>query len=80
MHASTPAGSAAGERGFHTPAFGRPSPALLARADRGYARFLALPAPEAATCDHGRDDLHRSGAKGLSSHGSPAARSSCTAE
>ncbi|MFF0629754.1 hypothetical protein [Streptomyces sp. NPDC004296] len=30
-------------------AFGRPSPALIARADRGYARFLAVQAPDADT-------------------------------
>ncbi|NSL43468.1 hypothetical protein [Streptomyces sp. 8P21H-1] len=27
-------------RGFRPPAYGVPSPALLARADRGFARFL----------------------------------------
>ncbi|MFE6904123.1 hypothetical protein ACFVFJ_46265 [Streptomyces sp. NPDC057717] len=28
-------------RGLQSPAYGVPSPALLARADRGYARFLS---------------------------------------
>ncbi|GHB30947.1 hypothetical protein [Streptomyces chryseus] len=28
-------------RGLQSPAYGAPSPALLARADRGFARFLA---------------------------------------
>ncbi|OEJ22169.1 hypothetical protein AR457_40575 [Streptomyces agglomeratus] len=28
-------------RGLQPPAYGAPSPALLARADRGFARFLA---------------------------------------
>ncbi|MFJ9481483.1 hypothetical protein ACIRRI_41955 [Streptomyces mirabilis] len=28
-------------RGLQSPAYGVPSPALLARADRGFARFLA---------------------------------------
>ncbi|MFE5669237.1 hypothetical protein ACFQ7W_35630 [Streptomyces niveus] len=29
------------DRGLQPPAYGVPSPALLARADRGFARFLA---------------------------------------
>lgn len=41
MSAPTSAGPAAEGRGLQPPAFGRPSLALLARADRGYARFLA---------------------------------------
>ncbi|MGW0932914.1 hypothetical protein [Streptomyces sp. NPDC002644] len=41
MSACTSAGHAPGGRGLRRPAFNRPSPALLARADRGYARFLA---------------------------------------
>ena len=41
------------------PAFGRPSPALLARADRGYARFLAQAAPDDRTADHDQDDAAR---------------------
>ncbi|MFD5748984.1 hypothetical protein [Streptomyces sp. NPDC127033] len=42
--------------GIQPPAFGQPSPALIARADRGYARFLAVPAPDAVTGDHDQDD------------------------
>ncbi|MEU1457188.1 hypothetical protein [Streptomyces avermitilis] len=60
MSAPTPAGPAVEGRGLHPPAFSRPSPALLARADRGYARFLAVQAPDADadadTGDHGQDD------------------------
>ncbi|MFE2038474.1 hypothetical protein ACFXBB_35675 [Streptomyces scopuliridis] len=41
MSAPTPAGPAPEGPGLQPPDFGRPSPALLARADRGYARFLA---------------------------------------
>ncbi|MEU3201424.1 hypothetical protein [Streptomyces sp. NPDC006996] len=48
MSAPTPAGP-----GLQPPAFGRPSPALIARADRGYARFLAVQAPDADTGDCG---------------------------
>ncbi|MET7457873.1 hypothetical protein ABZT03_39705 [Streptomyces sp. NPDC005574] len=59
MSAPTPAGPAAQERGLQPPAFGRPSPALIARADRGYARFLAVQAPEDPTGDHGQDDATR---------------------
>lgn len=55
MSAPTPAGAQPEDRGVQPPAFGRPSPALVARADRGYARFLAAQAP-AATGDHGQDD------------------------
>ncbi|KUH35387.1 MULTISPECIES: hypothetical protein [Streptomyces] len=40
MSAPTPPGPAPEGRGLQPPAFGRPSPALLARADRRYARFL----------------------------------------
>ncbi|KIZ15737.1 hypothetical protein [Streptomyces natalensis] len=58
MSAPTPAGTEPKFGGLHPPAFGRPSPALLARADRGYARFLAhtTPAPDCSTGDHGQDD------------------------
>ena len=56
MHAPTPAGPAPQGPGLQPPAFGRPSPALIARADRGYARFLAVQAPGAATGDHAQDD------------------------
>ncbi|MFJ4689374.1 hypothetical protein [Streptomyces sp. NPDC088789] len=56
MSAPTPAGHQPEDRGLQPPSFGRPSPALIARADRGYARFLAVQAPDAATGDHGQDD------------------------
>lgn len=59
MGAPTPAGSAPEGRGFQLPAFGRPSPALLARADRGYARYLAQAAPDDRTGDHGQGDAAR---------------------
>ncbi|MEV5887690.1 hypothetical protein AB0L74_34530 [Streptomyces sp. NPDC052020] len=41
--------------------FGRPSPALLARADRSYARFLAQVDPDDRPSDHDQDDavMHR---------------------
>lgn len=39
--------------------FGRPSPALLERADRGYARFLAHTAPDDHTVDHAPDGAAR---------------------
>lgn len=51
MSAPTPASPAP-----QGPAFGRPSPALIARADRGYARFLAVHTPDASTGDHSQDD------------------------
>ncbi|WP_406500232.1 hypothetical protein OG936_37810 [Streptomyces sp. NBC_00846] len=56
MSAPTPAGPEPEGRGLQPPAFGRPSPALIARADRGYARFLAVQAPDASTGDHDQDD------------------------
>lgn len=56
MSAPTPAGPAAEGCGLQPPAFGRPSPALLARADRVYARFLAVQAPDASPGDHDQDD------------------------
>ncbi|MFI0264780.1 hypothetical protein ACH4OW_37970 [Streptomyces sp. NPDC017056] len=37
-------------------AFGRPSPALFARADRGCARILAVQVPDAGTGDRDQDD------------------------
>ncbi|MGW3520574.1 hypothetical protein [Streptomyces hydrogenans] len=55
MSAPTPAGPQPEDRGPEPPAFGQPSPALLARADRGYARFLAVQAPPADTRDHNQD-------------------------
>ena len=60
MSAPTPAGPATEGLGPHPTAFGRPSPALLARAGRGYARFLARTAQAALddrTC--GPDDAAR---------------------
>ncbi|MER7743377.1 hypothetical protein ABTX34_34620 [Streptomyces sp. NPDC096538] len=56
MSAPTPAGPQPEDRGLQPPAFGRPSPALIARADRGYARFLAVQAPAADTDGHDQDD------------------------
>ncbi|WP_309031867.1 hypothetical protein [Streptomyces alfalfae] len=42
MRASTDTTAPAPEgRGLQSPAYGVPSPGLLARADRGFARFLA---------------------------------------
>ncbi|MFB7171703.1 hypothetical protein ACFCYM_12875 [Streptomyces sp. NPDC056254] len=52
MSAPTPAGPQPEDQ---PPAFGQPSPALIARADRGYARFLAVPPPGADTGDHDQD-------------------------
>ncbi|MEU8489331.1 hypothetical protein [Streptomyces sp. NPDC048641] len=56
MSAPTPAGADPEGLGLQRPDFGRPSPALVERAVRGYARFLAVRAPDAATGDHGQDD------------------------
>ncbi|MFF5303493.1 hypothetical protein ACFY5F_29470 [Streptomyces sp. NPDC013161] len=56
MSAPTPAEPAPQGPGLQPPAFGQPSPALIARADLGYTRFLAVPAPDAATGDHDQDD------------------------
>jgi hypothetical protein len=56
MSAPTPDGPAPQGPGLQPPAFGRPSPTLLARADRGYTRFLAVQAPDASTGDHDQDD------------------------
>lgn len=56
MSASTPAGPEAEGPGLQPPHYGRPSPALIARADRGYARFLAAPGPDDSTGDHDQDD------------------------
>ncbi|MFC9269081.1 hypothetical protein ACFTXJ_15080 [Streptomyces zhihengii] len=52
MSAPTPAGPDPEGRGLQPSAFGRPSPALLERADRRYAHFLAAQAPAA---DHDQD-------------------------
>ncbi|MEU2135313.1 hypothetical protein [Streptomyces sp. NPDC018352] len=62
MSAPTPAGPAPQAPGLQLPDSGRPSPALLARADRGYARFLAqtTPAPDDdGPGDHDQDDAAR---------------------
>ncbi|MFD8277517.1 hypothetical protein [Streptomyces flaveolus] len=59
MSAPTPARPAPEGRGLQPPAFGRPSPALLARADRGYARFLAQATLDDRTGDHDQDDAAR---------------------
>ncbi|MFE4177444.1 hypothetical protein ACFRR7_36320 [Streptomyces sp. NPDC056909] len=56
MSAPTHPGPAQEGPGLQRPAFGRPSPALLERADRGYARFLAVHVPDASTGDHDQDD------------------------
>ncbi|MFJ2478435.1 hypothetical protein ACIOWI_36865 [Streptomyces sp. NPDC087659] len=58
MSAPTPAGPGPEGRGLQPSAFGRPSPALLARADRGFARFLA-PTTPAAPEDGDQDDAAR---------------------
>ncbi|MFE3583192.1 hypothetical protein [Streptomyces vinaceus] len=55
MSAPTPDGPQPEGRGLQPPAFGQPSPALIARADRGYARFLAVQAPAADPGDHAQD-------------------------
>ncbi|MEL5960059.1 hypothetical protein AADR41_35790 [Streptomyces sp. CLV115] len=41
MRATDTTAPASEGRGLQPPAYGIPSPALLARADRGFARFLA---------------------------------------
>ncbi|MFG2885759.1 hypothetical protein ACGFYV_26280 [Streptomyces sp. NPDC048297] len=56
MSAPTPTGPQPEGPGLQPPAFGRPSPALIARADRGYARFLAVQAPHADAGDHAQDN------------------------
>ncbi|MFC9609113.1 hypothetical protein ACFTTN_37595 [Streptomyces niveus] len=56
MSAPILAGPQPEDRGLQPPDFGRPSPALLERAARGYARFLTIPAPDASTRDHDQDD------------------------
>ncbi|MFJ5787954.1 hypothetical protein [Streptomyces hydrogenans] len=62
MSAPTPTGPQPEDRSPELPAFGQPSPALLARADRGYARFLAAQAAPADTRDHDQD-AHAAGAR-----------------
>lgn len=56
MSASTPAGPRSEGHVLQPPAFGRPSPARIASADHGYARFLTAQAAHADTGDHGQDD------------------------
>ncbi|MYZ38059.1 MULTISPECIES: hypothetical protein [unclassified Streptomyces] len=56
MSAPTPTRPAPQGPGLQPSAFGRPSSALLARASRGYARFVAVQAPDADTGDHDQDD------------------------
>ncbi|MFD8937929.1 hypothetical protein ACFV0R_22220 [Streptomyces sp. NPDC059578] len=55
MRAPTPDGPAPEGPGLQPPDYGRPSPALVARADRGYARFLAARVSAADPGDHGQD-------------------------
>ncbi|MFB6945612.1 MULTISPECIES: hypothetical protein [unclassified Streptomyces] len=62
MSAPTPTGPQPEGPGLQPPDFGRPSPALLARADRGYARFLAhttQAAPDDHTGHHDHDGAAR---------------------
>ncbi|MDX3762580.1 hypothetical protein [Streptomyces sp. AK02-04a] len=58
MSAPTPAGPAEQGHGLQPSVFGRPSPALIARADRGYARFLATTVP-AVPSEGGQGDAAR---------------------
>ncbi|MFE4310459.1 hypothetical protein ACFRR6_30935 [Streptomyces sp. NPDC056891] len=57
MRAQTDSTAPAPEgRGLQPPAYGVPSPALLARADRGFARFLAQrPEDQGDGADGGED-------------------------
>lgn len=59
MSAPTPAGPDPEGSGLQRPDFGRPSPALLERADRGYARFLAHTTQAPDDNADGRDDTAR---------------------
>ncbi|MFJ9113563.1 hypothetical protein [Streptomyces sp. NPDC102283] len=56
MSAPTPAGPEPEGPALQRPDFGRPSPALLERADRGYARFLAHTTHAPDGNADGRDD------------------------
>ncbi|WP_405835094.1 hypothetical protein [Streptomyces sp. NBC_01518] len=56
MSAPTPDGPAPQGPGLQPSDFGRPSPTLLARADRGYTRFLTVQAPTSSTGDHNQND------------------------
>ncbi|KPI13659.1 hypothetical protein OK074_8736 [Actinobacteria bacterium OK074] len=46
-------------RDLQPPAYGVPSPALLARADRGFARFLAQQSEDQDDGDSGGEDTQR---------------------
>ncbi|SFY41595.1 hypothetical protein OH786_34395 [Streptomyces atratus] len=46
-------------RGLRPPAYGVPSPALLARADRGFARFLAQQTEDQDDGADGGEDTQR---------------------
>ncbi|MFF2060969.1 hypothetical protein ACFVWZ_04055 [Streptomyces sp. NPDC058200] len=46
-------------RGLQPPAYGVPSPALLARADRGFARFLAQHTKDQDDGADGGEDTQR---------------------
>ena len=59
MSAPTPAGPDSEGPGLQRPDFGRPSPALLERADRGYVRFLADTAQAPDDSADSRDDTPR---------------------
>ncbi|MFI5868201.1 hypothetical protein [Streptomyces sp. NPDC051546] len=52
MSASKPAGPEPEGHTLQPPQYGRPAAALIARADRGYARFLAAPGPDDSTGGH----------------------------
>ncbi|MFJ1551432.1 hypothetical protein [Streptomyces sp. NPDC088246] len=56
MSAPTPTGPQPEGPGLQPPDYGQPSPALIARADRGYARFLADQVPDVATGGHDQED------------------------
>ncbi|MEV7856433.1 MULTISPECIES: hypothetical protein [Streptomyces] len=55
-HTDTPAPEG---RGLQPPAYGVPSPALLARADRGFARFLAQRTEDQDDGANGGEDTQR---------------------
>ncbi|MFD5097410.1 hypothetical protein [Streptomyces albidochromogenes] len=57
-HTNSPAPAPEG-RGLQPPAYGAPSPALLARADRGFARFLAQRAEDQDDGTDGSEDPQR---------------------
>ncbi|MEV8103997.1 hypothetical protein [Streptomyces sp. NPDC088135] len=60
MRAHTDSTSPAPEgRGLQSPAYGVPSPALLARADRGFARFLGQHGEDQDDGVGGGEDTHR---------------------